>query len=196
MRALLLGIAAFFVALLLGIGSAFYAIRNGVPYATNKTGPWISWPNEGHPDADVYTHAHIASSGRLPITSTAARYFLARTDDSGRPLTSSCQYLLIGEPLDARWWSLALYDGNGMLIANPSDRYSFNSSDILRRSDGSYHVILARNARPENWLSTGVQPKRRLQLLLRVYDPKQTNRIGIGLINLDRLPKIERQSCQ
>jgi hypothetical protein len=196
MRALLLAIAAFVLALILGAGSALYAIRNGVPYATEKTGPWLSWPSEGHPDADPYTRAYLAASGRLPITSTAARYFLARSDDAGHGLNSSCRYLLQGRPLNARWWSIALYDDNGDLIANPSDRHSFNSSDLIRRSDGSYRIALAADVQPENWLPSGDKPDRKLVLMLRVYDPRETDPNGIGKIAADRLPTIERLSCR
>lgn len=195
MRVLLIGILAFGLALFLGIGSALYAIRFGVPYATTRSGPWISWPGEGHPDADPYTRAYLARSGRLPVTSTTVRYFFATTDQNGRDLTSSCDYELEGGPLAARWWSIALYDGDGGLIANPSDRYSLNSAEMLRRSDGSYHLALARNARPENWLPAGTAPHRKLQLVLRVYDTQETNPDGIGQIDETRLPRIERLSC-
>lgn len=196
MRSLLFSILAFLVALVLGIGSALYAIRHGVPDATERSGAWISWPGEGHPDVDSYTRAYVAASGRLPITSTAARYFFAHTDDHGRPLTSDCNYLLRGSPVDARWWSLALYDGKGHLIPNPSDRYSFNSDDVLRRSDGTYRINLARGARPENWLPTGKGHGHSLMLMLRVYDLAETNSTGIGQLDPKRLPKIKRLSCR
>jgi hypothetical protein len=195
MRSLIFGIVAFLVALVLGIGSAFYAIRDGVPVATEWAGPWISWPSEGHPDADIYTRAYLARSGRLPVTSTSVRYFFARTDDQGRPLTSACEYALRGSPLNARWWSLALYDGRGHLIANPSERYSVNSKDVLRRSDGSYRLTLASQARPENWISTGAKRDRPLLLVLRVYELRETDPDGIGKLAPDRLPKIERRQC-
>ncbi|MEG6510110.1 DUF1214 domain-containing protein [Methyloligella sp. 2.7D] len=193
---MLLGIAAFLVALALGIGSALLVIRHGVPYATEHAGPWMSWPSEGHPDADLYTRAYLAKSGRLPVTSTTVRYFSADADNQGSPLTSDCEYLLVGQPLQARWWSLALYDGEGRPIANPSDRYSFNSEEVLRRTDGSYRMILAQNARPENWLPTGADPGRDLTLLLRIYEPTETDERGIGAIDTERLPTIERTVCR
>ena len=56
--------------------------------------------SEGNPNADPYTKAHLARSGRLPLTSTTARYFLARTDSDGRELTSACEYSIEGSALE------------------------------------------------------------------------------------------------
>jgi hypothetical protein len=195
MRSLGYFIGTFAVALLLGIGSAWYAIDRGTPLTTETAGAWRSWTSEGHPDADVYTKAHVARSGRLPLTSTVARYFTARTDSSGRALTSSCEYVLTGSPINARWWSIALYNEEGGLIANPSDRYSFNNEELVRRADGTYRITLARNARPENWLPTG-EPGQSLTLMLRVYSPRETDPLGIGLVPDNRLPTIERTTCE
>ena len=137
----------------------------------------------------------MARSGRLPLTSTVARYFTARTDSAGHTLTSACQYSIEGSPLNARWWSLAVYDEYGGLIENPSARYSFNSEEMLRHADGTFRVDLSRNARPENWLPTGATDQH-LVLLLRMYNPRETDASGVGLIADDRLPKIERKACE
>lgn len=196
MRTLGYFIATFAAALLLGIGSAWYMIERGSPLTTTKAGPWESWLSEGNPNADPYTRAHLARSGRLPLTSTVARYFMARSDDKGSALTSSCEYEILGSPLNARWWSLAVYDDYGALIDNPSGRFSFNSEEALRRADGTFRVSLARKARPENWLPSGEESGRSLILLLRVYGPRETDASGIGQIPADRLPKIERMECK
>ncbi len=76
-----------------------------------------------------------------------------------------------------------------------SDRYAFNSEEALRRADGSFRVNLSRKARPENWLPTGAR-NQNLVLMLRIYGPRETNSAGIGLVPNDRLPKIERLSCE
>lgn len=196
MRALGYFIGAFAVALLLGIGSAWYMIERGSILTTTRIGPWMSWLSEGNPNADPYTRAHLARSGRLPLSSTAARYFMASTDSSGSHLSPQCEYRISGAPLNARWWSLALYDSNGSIIPNPSNRYSFNSEEAIRRSDGSYEIHLSRTARPGNWLPSGTDPYRNLRLLLRVYGPRVTDASGIGQIPAENLPKIERLRCE
>jgi hypothetical protein len=195
MRSIGYFIAAFAGALLLGIGSAWYMIERGSPLTTNKVGPWASWTSEGNPNADAYTKAHLARSGRLPLTSTVARYFVARTDSEGYRLTSSCEYSIEGRALNARWWSLAVYDDYGGLIDNPSGRYSFNSEEALRHADGTFRINLAPKARPENWLPSG-DVDQYLILLLRIYSPRDTDSSGIGLIPDERLPKIERKACE
>jgi hypothetical protein len=195
MRALGYFIGTFAVALVLGIGSAWYMIERGSPLTTVTEGPWQSWLSDGNPDADPYTRAHLARSGRLPLTSTVARYFVARTDSKGHGLTSNCEYSIAGAPLNARWWSIALYDEYGSLIANPSDRYSFNNEEAIRHADGTFRITLARQARPENWLPTG-RGHRNLMLLLRIYGPRDTDITGIGIVPGKRLPKIERIRCE
>src|SRR5215831_9780310 len=178
MRDLAYFIGTFAVALLLGIGSAWYMIEYGSPLTTTKVGPWASWDSEGKPDADPYTRAHVA-----------------RTDSNGHALSSSCEYTIEGSPLNARWWSIAVYDEYGGLIDNPTSRYSFNSEELLRHSDGTFRINLASTARPENWLPSGTDG-RTLILMLRIYNPRETDSLGIGLIPRERLPKIERKSCE
>ena len=80
MRTLLHFIAVFAVALMLGIGSARYMIEQGSSLTTTAGRALGGWFSEGNPNADPYTKAHVARSGRLPLTSTTARYFIARTD--------------------------------------------------------------------------------------------------------------------
>jgi hypothetical protein len=195
MRSLAYFVGTFVVALMLGIGSAWHMIERGSPLTTTKVGPWDGWVSEGNPSADPYTRAHVARSGRLPLTSTVARYFVAHTDSAGRSLASDCEYVIQGFPLNARWWSLAVYDEYGGLIDNSSQRYSFNSEEMLRHSDGTFRVNLSRRARPENWLPAGTADQH-LVLLLRIYNPRETDSSGIGMIPNDRLPKIERKACE
>ena len=47
----------------------------------------------------------------------------------------------------------------------------------------------------ENWLPTGTADQH-LVLLLRIYNPRETDSSGVGMIPNDRLPKIERKACE
>ena len=81
------------------------------------------------------------------------------------------------------------------MIENPSARYSFNSEEALRHSDGMFRINLSSKARPENWLPSGTADQH-LLLLLRIYNPRETDASGVGLVPGDRLPKIERKECE
>jgi hypothetical protein len=129
------------------------------------------------------------------MTSTTARYFTARTDSDGELLSSDCEYVIAGSALNARWWSLAVYDEHGSVLDNPLNRYSFNSEEAIRRSDGTYRIDLAREVRPENWLPSGTGPAQSLVLMLRIYGLRETDADGVGVVPPERLPRIERKTC-
>ena len=155
MRSLVYFVATFVVALILGIGSAWYMI-DGSPSDDDQGRSLGGLAQRRQPERRLLYAGARRPERRLPLTSTVARYFVARTDDNGRALAADCTYLITGRPLNARWWSVALYDEYGGLIANSSGRYSFNSEELLRHADGSYRINLARNARPR----IGCRPER------------------------------------
>lgn len=175
------------VALLVGIGTSWYMIEVGTGLTTVKEGPWVSWPAAATPDADPYTRARAARHGGLPLSGAISRTFEARTDNSGQRLHSSCDYAVVSRGLRDGWWSLAVYDDNGHLIANPADRYAFNSSTIARSADGSFTVMLARDARPGNWLPTSGAG--RLTVVLTLLEPDIPAVTG-------SLPDISRMACR
>ncbi len=182
------------VAVAAGLGSAWYMIDRGTALTIDRIGPWQSWSAEGNPEADPYTRAHLAREGRLSVTSTAARYFLARNDSEGRVLSSACEYLVEGPPIEAKWWSIALFNENGHLLENEAERYGFNSAEIVRRTDGSHGVTIAREARSENWLPAGDTKRRRLTIWLSIYMPATT--VGAGFVAEQQLPAIRRIACR
>jgi len=182
------------VALLTGLGSAWYMIEHGTRLTTDRIGPWIVWTAAGHADADPYTRAYVARSGRLPITSSGARYYLATVDDSGRKLDADCEYEVIGRGPTAEWWSLAAYDGEGQLMPNPADRYTFSSASILRDESGTYRIVLARQARPGNWLP--VNSDYRVILFLRTYQPELIDEDVDSPAAKPDLPRIRRLQCR
>lgn len=187
-------VTAFVFALTLGLTSAWYMIANGSPLTTGQIGPWSVWYGAGNPQADPYTKAYLARSGRLPITSTNALYYFAQTDEKNEPLKANCNYVIDGAPLNAMWWSIALYDESGRLIPNKANRHSFNRTDIIRRPDGSFQLTLSSTARQGNWLPTGERGG--LQLMLRIYGPYNSNSAVRGRELESRLPRIYKDECQ
>jgi hypothetical protein len=137
-------------------------------FGTLTIGAWTAWPRTGTQDIDPYARAAIARSGELPTGSGDGVTFLARADDSGRVLDGRCDVVLSGTTPQARFWTVTLYDPAGRLVANSIDRYGFTSQEIVRRSDGSFEIVIAPKARAGNWLPTG--GIERYVLTLRLYD--------------------------
>lgn len=180
--------------LIAGIGSAWYMVDNGSSLTTVQYGPWVSWITAARADADPYTRAHFARLGTLPISTDVAQTFVARYDDSGSRLHSSCEYAVKGHDVAGSWWSMSVFDDQGRVISNRADRYAFTSDTIALRPNGEYVVTLARDARPGNWLPTGGAG--RLTLVLSVLD------LGLANSEKDRdseknpIPSIEQVTCR
>lgn len=177
-----------------GLGSSWYMIEKGSHLTTRAIGPWVAWTAAGRPDADPYTRAHFTRRGMLPVTSALAATFEARTDNDGQTLFSTCEYLIEGDEPRAAFWSLAVFDDNGGLIPNAADRHSFNSATVMRGPTGRLDVVLARSARPGNWLPTGSAG--RIALVFTVEDPRDPGNSG-ALVPPERvpLPSIRRLTC-
>lgn len=180
--------------LIAGIGSAWYMVDAGSSLTTVQYGPWVSWIAAARADADPYTRAHFARLGTLPMSTDVAQTFVARYDDDGSRLHSSCEYAVKGHDISGSWWSMSVFDDQGRVISNRADRYAFTSDTIALKPSGEYVVTLARDARPGNWLPTGGAG--RLTLVLSVLD------LGLGSSERDReeerspIPTIEQVTCR
>jgi hypothetical protein len=181
------------VSLVGGLGSAWYMIEGGSRLSSRSFGPWVTWPTAGRPDADPYTRAHIARNGLLPLSSTSELTFRAKTDSRGARLTSACDYAVVMQEFDPTWWGLAVYDGQGRLVANAADRHAFNSSTAMRELDGRTVITLARDARPGNWLPSGRSS--RIILALSVEDARWANAVHDGGTPRS-MPQIVRTACR
>ena len=182
------------IALGFGIWSSWVLVERGTSLTTVTSGAWVMWVAAGRPDADPYTRAHFARIGALPLSSTAVYTWEARVDDEGQKLHSSCEYALQGDGLDADWWSLAVFDEKGNLIANAAERHAYNARTIALGADGSYIVTLARDARPGNWLPTGGAG--RLVLVLSRPAPRPNATAAESQAALRGLPAIRRIACR
>lgn len=176
-----------------GVWSSRTMIARGYHVASDTYGPWRHWRLEGRSDADPYTRAHLSSSSVLRIASNSAGIFEATVDSSGARLHSSCDYVIEGTSLGQLWWSVAVFDSDGVLIRNDANRYTFTSDTAALNPDGSYVISLGRDARPGNWLPTGGAG--RLILNFTILDP------STGLSDEQRaernrlLPEIRREGC-
>jgi hypothetical protein len=180
-------------AALLGLGTAWYMIQAGSRLSTRTVGPWMTWAAAGRSDADPYTRAHVAWNAMLPVSSTSELSFRAKTDSSGSRLTSACDYAIVMEEFEPAWWGLAVFDGDGKLIANPAERHGFTSSTAMREPDGRTVIILARDARPGNWLPSG--RSNRVVLVLTVQDSSWAAAIHDGSA-AKALPEVVRTGCR
>jgi hypothetical protein len=181
------------LAVAVGIWSSRYMVARGSPLSTDMYGPWQHWRDIGRESADPYSRAHIVTTGKLRISADSAGIFEARTDSLGASLHSSCNYLIEGANMAGLWWSIAVFDARGSLIANDADRYAFTADTVAPNPNGSFVVTLGRDARPGNWLPTSGAG--RLVLVFTVLDP------ATGLSSEERaarnklLPVIRREGC-
>lgn len=175
--------------LVLGVGSAFWVVERGSQLTTQRNGPWLMWTRSGQRDLDPYTRARQSRRGNLPLSTQIAATWEARFDNDGRRLHSSCEYLLESEPIDSSWFSLAVYDDNGLLIPNSAERHAFTSQTIAANPDGSFFIVLAREARPGNWLPVGGAG--RIALQLTMIEPKPS-----VAESAQQLPSIRRIGCR
>jgi hypothetical protein len=183
---LLLGVAG---AAVLGLWSAWLAVRSPAPIDTIELGAWQAWPNAGTADADPYSRARLARTGEIPLGSGEGLVLLALTDDRGAPLTTSCDYRIVGQTPPARLWTVSLEDLDGRVIEGEGGS-ALGSDTLLRAPDGSFEIVLSSAPQAGNWIST--KDTGRFRVVVRLYDT--TARTGTELTTLF-MPRIARDRC-
>jgi hypothetical protein len=154
--------------LALGFVLTAAALNSGYGFGPLRVGPWTAWPQTGGPDIDPFARAALARRGEAPLGKDQGLMFVAETDSAGARLDARCEYR-ISDPLpSARFWTLGLASQTGAPLTNPTDRYGYTSSGILRREGGAFDISVARNARPGNWLSPG--NGQAFLVVLRLYE--------------------------
>jgi hypothetical protein len=191
MRLLLGSFCTFLVAAIVGLGATWLTLTRGVAFGSLTIGAWTAWPKTGSVDIDPYARANIVRTGELPTGMGDGVAFYAHTDDAGNNFDGRCTFVVSGMTPAARYWTLALYDPEGRLVANTVDRHSFTSDEIVRNSDGSFAVTVAPLARPGNWLPTGGIEQ--FVLVLRLYDTPIGVATGTG--KSGPMPSIVRKGC-
>ena len=192
MRLLFGMIFALTLAAAIGLGMTWMALTQGIAYGGVSIGAWTAWPKNGTSGIDPYARAIVARTGELPVGSGDGVAFYARGDDTGQALDGRCDVLLSGMTPQARFWTLTLYDLEGHLVANSVRRHGFTSQEIIRKSDGSFDIMVGPRVRPGNWLPTG--GAERYQLVLRLYDTP----IGMATRSSSEvpMPTLRKSQCQ
>jgi hypothetical protein len=185
-RILLVGVAG----LALGLWATAFSLTHLSPFDRVRLSAWRIEPHAGSPESDPYTRARIARSGEIPLAVGEGLTLIARKDDEGRPLDGRCVYRIGPRAPAARYWTLNLYDPEGVPIANPAERYGFRSSEILR-AGGEFAITAAADAHPGNWLPIGARGP--FALVLSLYDSP----LGAtaGAIEPSTVPRVTRLSC-
>jgi len=191
LRQVLAWLIAIVVGVVLGAAAAWEVMSFGGAGLTEHYGRWAYSRAAGSTAAGPYTRAIIAREGLLALSAREARYFSLDQDEQGRPLSESCIYELNGQPLDARWWSVTIYDEAGYLVANPADIWSVNGANVTLDAKGEWRVFIS-PTRPADgaWLpGTKGQP---FHLTLRMYNPGQVFRADPARAVL---PQIVKEGC-
>lgn len=168
MLAFLKGTLAALIGIALGLAVTFVTLERGFGFGAVRAGPWTAWPRVGASDIDPYARAVLSRSGEIPLAAAQGIAFYARVDDTGAGLSGACDYVISGAVPAARFWTLTLTDPDGRLVENVAHRYAFTSAEILRRSDNSFSIAVAPDARPGNWLPS--ERRRPFVLVLKLYD--------------------------
>lgn len=177
---------------LLGLLLTFVAIERGAGIGMVEAGPWTYRPSIGTTEIDPYARAMLARSGELPLGIAEGLSFSARGDSSGAAFDPGCDYVVAGNIPRARYWTLSLQSADGDFVADAAGRYGFTSAEILRSGDGGFEIIVARQARPGNWLPIG--DTARFVLVLRLYDTELEARSAP--LDAAAMPRITKLRCR
>lgn len=177
--------------LAVGAGVAIWQIRSSGMGADITIGPWVTGRDIGTENTDLQTRAVVALRGLLALPKEEARYFTTRTDSAGEPLSGKCSYTVAGGPMEARWWSITLYDPEGWLIVNRWNRHSVGSAAVTPDASGNWSFTVSPGEQEGNWIPTATDGE--FDLTLRTYRPR-------GGLASDprsaRLPTITRGECR
>src|SRR5687768_967343 len=138
-----------FAGVVLGMVSAQWSIERTATAMTAGGGPWKSWFSGTASIRDPYASAHYLMFGRLPPALGQELLFEASVDDDGTALDASCDYLLTGPRLAARWWQLALTDEE---TGQPTN-VTLSSPRAIGEADGTMRIAISREPKTGNWIN-------------------------------------------
>jgi hypothetical protein len=172
----------------IGIGSAVLAYES-VGQSHLKNGAWSTDLAKGSDKDDAYSRTHAAVHALLGLTQAEVIYYVAATDDSGKPLSGDGVYRVEGKAPEARWWSITAYGSDDYLIPNEYNRYSYSGNNVTYDSNGKFTFYISKAQKPGAWLPTGDQKKFILEL--RLYNPGDSVRMNPGTVELPHIIREE-----
>ncbi len=174
-----------------GLGAVWSLTSAGFSGGAIVNGPWSTSMGYGTKATDPLTRARVARGGLLALPAVETVYWAAKTDPTGAPLDGNCRYSLSGSPLDARWWSVTIYDTNGYMVANAANKWSVNGANVALDAKGEWRVTISPEKPAEGaWLpGTKGQP---FHLTLRMYNPGKAFRADPEKA---ALPRIVKEGC-
>lgn len=175
----------------LGLGAAWAISGGGLRGGQIANGPWTTSLGYGTKATDPLTRAAVARAGLLALPARETVYWSARSDAAGAPLDGNCRYRLSGKPLDARWWSITLYDTDGYLVANDAGIWSVNGANVAMDGTGEWRVTIAPDRPAEGAWLPGTKGQR-FHLTLRMYNPGDGFRANPATA---ALPHIAKEGC-
>lgn len=181
--------------LVVGFGYAVHSIRSGKFGSGERIGAWETGRDFATVDQGAKTRAVVALRGLLALPAGEARYYTARVDDAGQPLTSNCTYRLTGGALAAQFWTVTLYDDAGYLVPNPAGVFSVGNMGMAPGEQLRWTIIVSPTQQPGRWLPTGWETGKSaapIALTLRAYLPADG---GKGNFAAAELPTVRKEGC-
>lgn len=175
----------------LGLGLLWLVTARGLTGGDIANGPWQTALNYGVKSTDPLTRASVARSGLLALPASETVYWQSVSDSNGAELDGQCRYRMTGKALDARWWSVTIYDTAGYLMPNASRVWSVNGANVPLDAEGRWQVTIA-PTRPVagGWLPS--DPKQKFHLTLRMYNPGKAFMADPARAEL---PQIVKEGC-
>ena len=152
-----------------GISSVWYTLNANVGFGAIRIGVWTAFPQEGSDDADPYSVARRARDAKLPLGRAVGLSFFANTDSDGQTLSGQCNYQLVGNVPQARFWTI--YPASPSLEPLETSAYRnavLHSRQLLRRQDSSFVISIGPDPAAGNWIS--VTRPNQMVFVLTLYD--------------------------
>ena len=177
--------------LAVGLGAAWALTGGGLRDGAIRNGAWTTSLGYGTKATDPLTRAMVARSGLLALPAKETLYWMATTDGAGAPLDGDCRYSLSGPALDARWWSVTVYDERGYLVDNAARNWSVNGANVTLDAKGEWRVTISPDKPAAGaWLPVGRDGP--FQLTLRMYNPGKAFRAAPARA---ALPQLVKEGC-